>query len=165
MDRIPTADLCDANEASLADGSLRVVPPVFIDYSAVEAFSGPVATVRCFEDNGLVRAALEEAGKGRVLVVDGGGSTRCALVGGNLGQLAQDNGWAGVIVHGCVRDTPELRQCKAGIRALASNPMRGAKRGGGEREVPVEIAGVRVAPGHWCYADADGILIADRALG
>ena len=82
MDRIPTADLCDANEVSLADGSLRVVPPVFSSYSAVSAFAGPVTTIRCFEDNALVRSTLEQAGEGRVLVVDGGGSTRCALVGG-----------------------------------------------------------------------------------
>lgn len=165
MPSVPTADLCDANEASLAAGTLRVVAPVFSDFGGVAAFAGPVSTIRCFEDNGLVRAALEEPGKGRVLVVDGGGSTRCALVGGNLGLLAQDNGWAGVVVYGCVRDTVELRGCKTGVRALAANPRRGGKRGGGERDVVVEVAGARVAPGQWCYCDADGILISDQPLG
>ena len=156
-----TCDLCDAHRD---DPGLRLLVADWRAFGRRTAFAGPVTTLACFEDNTLLRAALEQPGEGRVLVVDGGGSTRCALVGGNLGQFAQDNGWAGVVVYGCVRDTPELRQCKAGIRALASNPRRGAKRGGGQRDVPVEIAGVRVEPGHWCYADADGILISDRAL-
>ncbi|MCL4746329.1 MAG: ribonuclease E activity regulator RraA, partial [Burkholderiaceae bacterium] len=107
---------------------------------------------------------LEQAGAGRVLVVDGGGSTRCALVGGNLGLLAQDNAWAGIVVYGCVRDTAELRDCKTGVRALAAHPRRSDKRGGGQRDVAVEIAGVRVEPGQWCYCDADGILISDFEL-
>ncbi len=161
----PTADLCDANEALLAAGTLRVVPPVLRSFGAHPAFAGPVSTVRCFEDNGLVRAALEEAGQGRVLVVDAGGSLRCALVGANLGALAQDNGWAGIILYGCVRDVTELAACATGVMALATHPRRSDKRGGGQRDVGVEIDGVRVDPGNWCYADADGVLFSDSPLG
>lgn len=160
----PTTDLCDANEALLADGSLRVLAPLFKSYGAVPAFAGPVATLRCFEDNSLVRTALEEPGKGRVLVVDGGGSQRCALLGGNLAKLAEDNGWAGVIVNGCVRDVDEIDACRVGVRALASHPRKSDKRGIGQRDVVLEFAGSRIAPGEWCYADRDGVLICARSL-
>jgi regulator of ribonuclease activity A len=98
------------------------------------------------------------------LVIDGGGSLRCALVGGNLAVLAEKNGWAGIIVHGCVRDTAEINACQIGVRALAAMPVRSVKKGGGEAEVTVTIAGVRIAPGQWIYADADGVLVADQAL-
>jgi len=99
-----------------------------------------------------------------VLVIDGGGSLRCALVGGNLGVLAQKNGWAGIIVHGCVRDSKELNACDIGVRALALHPQRSVRKGVGERDVSVSIAGVTVAPGAWIYADADGILVAGQKL-
>ncbi|GAA4410907.1 ribonuclease E activity regulator RraA [Quisquiliibacterium transsilvanicum] len=159
-----TTDLCDANENLLADGSLRVLAPLFQSWGAKPAFAGPVSTLRCFEDNSLVRTALEEPGEGRVLVVDGGGSLRCALLGGNLAQLADRNGWAGVIVNGCVRDADEIDACAIGIRALAAHPRKSDKRGIGQRDVVVEFAGSRIAPGHWCYADRDGVLVADRPL-
>lgn len=159
-----TTDLCDANEPRLADGSLRVLPPLYRSWGGRKTFAGPVATARCFEDNSVVRASLEEPGRGRVLVVDGGGGLRCGLLGGNLAVLAQDNGWVGVIVHGCVRDTVEIDACAIGVRALASHPRKSDKRGGGQREIALDLAGVRIAPGQWCYADADGILISDTAL-
>ncbi len=161
----PTTDLCDANEALLADGSLRVLAPLFQPYGAEPAFAGPVATLRCFEDNSLVRTALEEPGQGRVLVVDGGGSLRCALLGGNLAKLAEQNGWAGVLVNGCVRDVDEIAACRVGVRALASHPRKSDKRGIGQRDLVVEFAGSRIAPGEWCYADRDGVLISARPLG
>lgn len=161
---LPTTDLCDAHEPRLADGSLRVLAPVFQRYGARVAFSGPVSTLRCFEDNSLVRTALEEPGQGRVLVVDGGASLRCALLGGNLAQLAEKNGWAGVIVNGCVRDVDEIDACAIGVRALASHPRKSDKRGIGQREVVLEFAGSRIAPGQWCYVDRDGVLISDQAL-
>lgn len=104
---IPVTDLCDAHEDQLASGAVRVLAPVFHSFGARAAFAGPAATLKVFEDNGLVRAMLEQPGEGRVLVVDGGGSLRCALVGGNLAKLAEDNGWEGVLVNGCVRDTRE----------------------------------------------------------
>jgi len=124
----------------------------------------PSRTVQCFEDNSLVREALESAGAGRVLVIDGGGSRRTALVGGNLAALAVKNGWAGIVVDGCVRDAAELAACAIGIRALALNPMPPAKRGAGQREVPVRLQGVWVRPGDRLYADADGIVLLDRSV-
>ncbi|NCW84911.1 MAG: ribonuclease E inhibitor RraA, partial [Oxalobacteraceae bacterium] len=127
-------------------------------------FSGPARTLKVFEDNVLVRAALETPGEGSVLVIDGGGSLRCALVGGNLGVLAQNNGWAGIIVNGCVRDSEELNQCDVGIRALAVHPRRSIRKGLGEKDLVVDIAGVMVRPGDWVYADADGILVSEVAL-
>lgn len=161
----PTTDLCDANEPMLADGSLRVLAPLFRAWGGRAGFAGPVATLRCFEDNSLVRTALEEPGRGRVLVVDGGGSLRCALLGGNLAKLAEENGWAGVIVNGCVRDADEIDACAIGVRALASHPRKSDKRGNGQRDVVVEFAGVRIAPGEWCCADRDGVLVSSTPLG
>jgi regulator of ribonuclease activity A len=112
----------------------------------------------------LVRATLETPGNGNVLVVDGGGSMRRALIGGQLGLLAQDNGWAGIIVDGCVRDSDELNACEIGVRALGAHPQRGARKGVGERNLRVHICGVPVNPGDWIYADADGVLVAQQKL-
>ena len=159
-----TCDLCDANEQKLTDGALSVLPPVFKKFGKRSRFSGPARTLKVFEDNVLVRAALETPGEGGVLVIDGGGSLRCALVGGNLGVLAQNNGWAGIIVNGCVRDSEELNQCDVGIRALAVHPRRSIRKGLGENDLVVDIAGVMVRPGDWVYADADGILVSEVAL-
>ncbi|AEK62132.1 Ribonuclease E inhibitor RraA [Collimonas fungivorans Ter331] len=140
------------------------MPPVFISFGQRQAFSGPARTLKVHEDNVLVRSTLETAGDGQVLVIDGGGSLRCALVGGNLGVLAQKNGWAGIIVNGCVRDSAELNACDIGVRALALHPQRSVRKGVGERDVSVAIAGVTVAPGAWIYADADGVLVASQKL-
>lgn len=159
-----TTDLCDDNEPLLASGALRVAPPVFRAWGREARFAGRAATVRCADDNSMVRKMLEAEGQGRVLVVDGGASMRCALFGGNLALLAEKNGWAGVIVDGCVRDSAEIDACAIGVRALAAHPRRSDRRGSGEREVTVEIRGVRIAPGDWCYVDADGLLVADSAL-
>ncbi len=159
-----TTDLCDAHEDRLVAGTLRVLDPAFRQFGPRARFAGPAATVRCLEDNSMVRAALESPGEGRVLVVDGGASLRCALLGGNLAKLARDNGWAGVIVNGCVRDVAEMAAFDVGVRALATNPKRSDRRGGGVRDVPVDIGGVRVAPGYWCYADEDGVLVSDEPL-
>ncbi len=159
-----TCDLCDAHEAKLASGELHVLPPVFRSWGTRKAFAGPARTLKVHEDNVLVRAALETPGEGAVLVVDGGGSLRCALVGGNLGKLAAQNGWSGMLVHGCVRDSAELEACEVGIRALAAHPRRSVRRGLGECDLAVEIAGVTVRPGDWIYADADGILVSRTAL-
>jgi regulator of ribonuclease activity A len=160
-----TTDLCDANEARLSAGTLRVLEPVFLHFGGASSFAGPASTLKIFEDNTLVRSALEEPGQGRVLVIDGGGSTRCALVGGNLGVLAQKNGWAGIVVYGCVRDTLELAACEVGVVALGAHPRKSDKRGVGQRDIAVDVLGTRVEPGHWIYADADGVLVSDTALG
>jgi regulator of ribonuclease activity A len=153
-----TCDLCDANKAS-TDGSFRVLPPVFRDYGKRLKFAGLVTTVKCYEDNSLVKAALDTPGQGRVLVVDGGASLRRALVGGNLGAAGARNGWVGIVVDGCVRDTAELAACDLGIRALALMPWPTEKRNEGQRDVPVQIQGVWVRPGDWLYADEDGIVV------
>ncbi|HYF60432.1 MAG TPA: ribonuclease E activity regulator RraA [Burkholderiaceae bacterium] len=159
-----TTDLCDAHEDRLRDGRLRVAPPPWIALGALARFAGPAVTLRVPDDNSLVRAALETPGAGRVLVVDGGASLRCALLGGNLGRLGERNGWSGVIVNGCARDADELDGCRLGVRALALHPRRSDKRGLGERDVPLAFAGLTVRPGDWIYADRDGWLVASEAL-
>jgi regulator of ribonuclease activity A len=153
-----TCDLCDAHRSD-TDGAFRVLPPVFRDFGSRKRFAGPVTTVKCYEDNSLVKAALDTPGQGRVLVVDGGASLRRALVGGNLGAAGARNGWAGIVVDGAVRDVAELAACDVGIRALASMPWPTEKRQEGQRDVPVVIQGVTVRPGEWLYADEDGIVV------
>jgi regulator of ribonuclease activity A len=148
-----TCDLCDVHKDDTS-GLFRVLPPVFRDFGARRRFAGAVSTVRCFEDNSLVKAALEEAGKHRVLVVDGGGSLRRALLGGNLAAAAVRNGWSGIVVHGCVRDSVELARSEVGVVPLPTE-----KRNTGARDVPVQVAGVWVRPGDWLYADDDGIVV------
>jgi len=156
---IKTADLYD----SYGD-LLQVADPMFRRFGKREAFAGPIATVKVFEDNTLVRANLETAGGGHVLVVDGGGSLRCALVGDLLAQLAIDNEWAGIIVNGCIRDAGEIDTMDVGIRALATNPAKSEKRGEGQENIPVRFAGVTFMPGHYVYADGDGILVSEKDL-
>ena len=166
-----TCDLCDAHEGD-ASGAFRVLPPVFRCFGADQAFCGPVHTVRAPEDNSRVREAVNSTGYvdtptgrvGRVLVVEGAGSVRRALVGGNLAAAAARNGWAGIVVDGAVRDVAELNQAGIGIRALALMPMRTAKRGEGQADLPVQIQGVWVRPGDWLYADEDGIVISARPV-
>jgi regulator of ribonuclease activity A len=157
-----TCDLCDAHKASLlndGNAAFRVLPPVFRAFGGRAKFAGPVTTVKCFEDNTLVKAAAESPGAGRVLVVDGGASLRRALVGGNIAAAAAKNGWAGIVVDGCVRDVDELSACALGIRALALMPLPTDRRNEGQRDVPVQIQGVWVRPGDWLYADADGMVV------
>ncbi|CDP13630.1 unnamed protein product [Coffea canephora] len=164
MASLATAEACDTNAALLASGDLRVLQPVFQIYGQCRAFSGPIVTLKVFEDNVLVRETLETRGEGRVLVIDGGGSMRCALVGGNLGQLAQNMGWAGIVVNGCIRDVDEINSCDVGIRALASHPQKSNKKGIGEKHVPVVVAGTLIRNGEWLYADSDGILVSKTEL-
>lgn len=157
-DLIPTCDLCDRFKGDTS-GDFRVLPPVFREFGGRARFAGPVVTVKCFEDNTSVKALLEGPGEGRVLVVDGAGSLRRALVGGNIGAAAARNGWAGVIVDGCVRDVAELAVCDVGIRALAPMPLPTERRQPGLLDQPVQIQGVTVRPGDWICADADGIVV------
>lgn len=154
-----TADLCDQFAAEL-----QVAEPVFHSYGGRRAFAGPASTVHCREDNSRVREAVGEPGAGRVLVVDGGGSLRCALLGDLLAKQAADHGWAGIVVFGCVRDSAEIAGFNLGVLALATLPRRSDRQGRGERDVPVEFAGLRIQPGDWVYADEDGLLVARRAL-
>jgi regulator of ribonuclease activity A len=159
-----TADICDEHLELLEDGRLAVLPPLFRLFGQRVKFAGAAVTVKVFEDNALVRATLEGPGHGSVLVVDGGGSVRCALVGGQLARLAQDNGWSGVVVNGCVRDSDEINSFEIGVRALASHPQRSARKGAGSANVRLLIGDVAINPGDWIYADADGILVAQQKL-
>lgn len=160
---VSTCDLCDQHKND-ESGDFRVLPPVFKAFGGLATFSGPVVTVKVFEDNTLVKQALDSPGEGRVLVVDGGGSLRRALVGGNLAKAAARNGWAGIVVDGCVRDVAELNAESVGIRALALMPLPTEKRGEGQTGVAVRIQGVWVRPGDWLYADADGMVVSSSAL-
>jgi len=159
-----TADLCDQHEADVRSGRVRVVEPLFRAYGGVAAFHGPVATLKVYEDNSLVRQALENSGHGRVLVIDGGGSRRCALVGDQLAQLGAKNGWAGIVVFGCIRDTRAIGSMPIGISALDTHPLKSIKKGIGEMDVPVSFGGVTILPGEYLYADADGILVSPSPL-
>ena len=153
-----TADLCDAHAV------VRVVAPMFRSYGKLARFAGRISTVSVHEDNVLVRDALSAVGHGRVLVVDGGGSLRCALLGDNLAQMAHDQGWAGLIVHGCIRDSAAVASIAVGVLALATHPRKSAKRGAGERDVPVTFGGVTFTPGEHVYVDEDGVVVSERAL-
>ena len=164
MTDFATTDLCDANEDQLAAGTLRVLPPKFAAFGRRARFAGPAATLEVFEDNALVRTMLLSPGQGRVLVIDGGGSLRCALVGGNLALLAQQNGWHGIVVDGCIRDSQEINACDIGVRALALHPQKSIKKGAGDMNLAIRCAGVAVTPGDWIYVDEDGILVADAPL-
>jgi regulator of ribonuclease activity A len=154
-----TADLSDAHpEAQIAE-------PLFLDFGALKSFHGPLVTVKVFEDNTLVRTLLEEPGAGRVLVIDGGGSRRCALVGGNLAQLGAANGWQGLVVFGCIRDSDEIRGLPIGVKALGTHPRKSDKGlHTGHRDRVVTFAGVTFRSGQWVYADSDGILVSAGPL-
>jgi regulator of ribonuclease activity A len=153
-------DLCDDFYEDI-----RVLEPLFHDYGARRKFSGAVVTVKCFEDNSLVRDLVRTEGRGRVIVVDGGGSTRRALLGDQLAAAAAENGWSGLLIYGCVRDVEILRTIDLGIKALNSIPVKTDKRGEGQVDVPVRFAGAQVLPGQYLYADANGVIVAFRDLG
>jgi regulator of ribonuclease activity A len=153
-----TTDLCDAHP------EIQVCDPVFQAFGGASAFSGPIATLKLFEDNTLIKQAVESPGGGRVLVVDGGGSKRCGLVGGNLAASAATNGWAGIVVYGCIRDSDELAELPLGVRALAAFPRK-SQRGlhPGQVGIPVIFAGVVFREGEWLAADADGVVVLPKA--
>lgn len=153
-----TADLCDSFEHDLGK-SLRVVAPMFRSYGGRGKFAGQIVTLKLFEDNSLVRPILNETGTGRVLVIDGGGSMRCALLGDQLATLAVKNGWEGVIVYGCIRDSAEINSLDLGVRALATHPQRSAKKGAGELGLVLNFGCVDFVPGEYLYADDDGMLV------
>jgi regulator of ribonuclease activity A len=159
-----TTDICDAHEELITKGLLRVCAPIFKSFGGLTKFQGSAVTLKVFEDNTWVRTLLDEPGQGRVLVIDGGGSLRCALVGGNLGVLAEKNSWAGILVNGCIRDTRELASSKVGIRALAVHPQKSNKRNVGERDLVIDFAGTVVSLGDMIYVDEDGILVSDKPL-
>jgi regulator of ribonuclease activity A len=161
---LATADLCDRHEAQLRTGAVRVVAPMFRSFGGRTAFHGPLATLKLFEDNSLVRQSLEQAGAGRVLLIDGGGSLRRALIGDQLAALGARNGWAGIVVYGCIRDSAAIGSMDIGVIALATHPQKTDKKNVGEADVPVTFGGTTFHPGEWLYADADGVLVAESAL-
>lgn len=153
-----TPDLCDRYpEAAIAE-------PIFRNFGGRHAFFGAIVTVRCFEDNSRVRELAATPGLGRVLVVEGDGSLRHALLGDQIGANAVANGWSGMLIHGCVRDVEVLATLPLGVLALAACPRKTEKRGQGEVDVPVSFAGVSFAPGHWLYADDNGVLVSTTPL-
>lgn len=154
-----TADLCDAHE-----GRVKIVSPMFRSYGGQKAFCGQITTLKVFEDNSLVRTALEGPGQGKVLVVDGGGSMRCALVGDQLALLGVKNQWAGVIVYGCIRDSKAIGTMELGLFALGTHPLKSIKKGAGDHDIAVTFGGVTFTPGHFVYADEDGVVVSDSSL-
>ena len=154
-----TADLCDDHE-----GKVSVAQPLFKDYGGNISFSGQIFTIKCFEDNSLVRKALKSPGEGKVLVVDGGGSTRRALVGDLLAQAGADNNWSGIVVNGCIRDSGVIATIGIGCKALGTLPMKTEKKGIGEKELTVHFADINFVPGHYLYADEDGIIVSPKNL-
>jgi len=156
-----TADLCDAHSE---EEHFQIAEPLFQSYGANPAFCGRITTLKVFEDNVLVRRTLEEKVENRVLVIDGGGSHRCALLGSNLARLAVDNGWQGIVIYGCLRDSAIIDQLSIGIRALHTHPLKSHKRGLGDRDMLVTFAGVNFKKDHFLYADTDGIIVSDTML-
>ena len=155
-----TADLYDEYE-----DQLLVCEPLFRDYGGNCTFQGEIATIKCYEDNSLVRELLGEPGNGRVLVVDAGGSMRCAMLGDMLAQKGVDNGWAGVVMFGCIRDSVDIGQMPIGVKAMATNPRKSVKKGVGERDVAVRFAQVEFRPGDRLYADEDGVVVLPKGRG
>lgn len=150
----PTADLVDS-----IGPDVRSCDVQFRQFGARAEFAGPISTVRCFQDNALLKSILSEPGGGRVLVIDGDGSVHTALVGDVIAELARSNGWAGLIINGAVRDSATLRGMDIGIKALGTNPRKSTKTGAGERDVEVILGGVTFAPGEIAYSDDDGIVV------
>ena len=154
-----TADLCDQ-----FNDKILIADPRFVDFGGKHTFWGRISTVKCHEDNSMVRAAFETIGDGRVLVVDGGESLRCAQLGDQLALLATTNGWTGAIINGCIRDSAKIATIEFGTKALATHPLKSIKKGIGERDIPVRFAGVTFVTGNFVYADQDGIVISSEAL-
>lgn len=155
---IVTPDICDDHP------EVMVVELGFQNFGGVEAFGGEIVTVKCFEDNSVVKEQVGTPGNGRVMVVDGGGSRRAALLGDMLAEKAADNGWAGLIIYGCIRDVDVIRKTRLGVQALGTNPRKTDKRGIGDLNVPVTFGGVTFQPGHYVYADNNGIVVSATEL-
>ena len=154
-----TPDICD----DFLD-QLQVLEPLFTEFGGKEKFSGEIVTIKCFEDNSLVKQTLGTAGHGKVLVVDGGGSLRCALLGDILGAMAVQNGWQGLLINGCVRDVEILKGMDLGVRSLSCYPLKSNKRNEGQLNVAIRFAGVNFEPGQYLYADENGIVVAAEQL-
>ena len=155
-----TADLYDKY-----GDDLKVALPIFKDYGAKRIFHGPISTVKAYEDNSLVRTALEEPGEGRILIIDGDESLRCAMLGDMLAKLGMENGWSGIIVFGCIRDADVIATIDIGVKALNTNPRKSLKRGLGDRDIPVSFASITFNVGEYVYADTDGVIVSEKKIG
>lgn len=156
-----TADLCDAHSAEV---NFQIAEPLLKSYGGRPKFCGTISTVKAFEDNVLIRTILEQKVENRVLVVDGGGSHRCALLGEDLARIAIANGWQGIVIHGCIRDSESINQLPIGIRALHTHPLKSHKKDNGDRDLLVTFAGINFKQNHFLYADADGIIVSETLL-
>ena len=156
---IVTPDICDDYP------EVQVVEPGFQNFGGVDAFGGEVVTVKCFEDNSVVKEQVGKPGNGCVMVVDGGGSKRAALLGDMLAEKAAENGWAGLIIYGCIRDVDVIRKTELGVQALGTHPRKTDKKGIGDLNVPVTFGGVTFKPGQYVYADNNGIVVSEKKLG
>lgn len=156
---LKTADLCDAH-----GDQLQVAEAIFHSYGGRSGFHGVISTLKVVHDYGLIRSTLESPGRGLVLVVDGGGSTKRALLGDTFAKIGQQNGWAGVVIFGAIRDSAELATVDFGVKALATCPMRGDSKGIGHSEVVLRFANISFSPGQYLYADEDGIIVAPKPL-
>ena len=156
-----TSDLCDQFSQTQ---HLQIAEPAFQAFGGHSSFSGRVTTVKVFEDNVLIRKTLEEKASEGVLVIDGGGSHRCALLEEPLGRLACDQGWVGLIVYGCITDSVAINKLPIGIRALHTHPLKAHQKGTGDRDALITFAGVNFRSGHYLYADEDGLIVADNRL-
>ena len=163
MNKISTPDLCDQYEGNKSI-DLRILDSIFHSYGGRTQFYGQVVTIKCFEDNSIVKQLVGTPGAGRVIVMDGGGSLRRAVLGDMLGAKAVENGWSGLIINGCVRDADELHAIDLGVKALNTHPMKTDKRGLGDRDVEVSFAGQIIRPDDWIYADNNGIIVANSEL-
>nr|WP_314877727.1 ribonuclease E activity regulator RraA [uncultured Pseudomonas sp.] len=159
MQHYVTPDLCDAYP-----DLVQVLEPMFSNFGGRDSFGGQIVTIKCFEDNSLVKAQAELDGRGKVLVVDGGGSLRCALLGDMIAAKAAQNGWEGLVIYGCVRDVDVLVQTNVGVQALAAHPLKTDKRGLGDLNVVVTFAGVTFRPGEYVYADNNGVIVSPQPL-
>ncbi|MEN9903263.1 MAG: hypothetical protein RL651_1927 [Pseudomonadota bacterium] len=164
MTSLLTTDLLDNNEALIQQEQLRVIAPMFQRFGSKPSFAGEIVTLKLFEDNSLVRAVLGEPGTGKVLVIDGGGSLRCALLGDQLAEMAVKNGWEGVVVYGCIRDSAVINTLPLGVRALNTHPLKTVKKNVGEKNVNVTFGGVTLKPGEWLCADEDGVIVSTKPL-
>ena len=158
MKDILTPDLCDAHP------EVQVVEPMFGNFGGRETFGGEIVTVKCFEDNSVVKEQVAKPGKGKVMVVDGGGSMRAALLGDMLADQAVENGWEGLLIYGCIRDVDAIGETDLGVQALGTYPRKTEKRGLGDLNVPVTFGGVTFQPGHYVYADNNGVVVSMKPL-
>jgi len=156
---ICTPDLCDEYPTLV-----RVCEPMFGSFGGRDAFGGQIVTIKCHEDNSLVKEHASKPGQGKVMVVDGGGSLRKALLGDMIAEQAVKNGWAGLVIYGCVRDVDALIALDLGVQALAAIPLKTEKRGIGDLNIPVSFAGVTFNPGEYLYADNNGVVVSAEAL-